>query len=150
MATRKEFEEFLHDSPREVALAFSSLLDDELQKQDSLVVVRCGGQLSLLRFPDAGDVVRFYFVQGSEREGALPRLERLQLASPRGAQVKLVGQLEAPDEASTWEDWTVRRTIVVTHDALPHGQIECDLDRLDSEKQEQVDALFNSWLKPGA
>ena len=68
----------------------------------------------------------------------------------RGAQVKLVGQLEAPGEASTWEDWTVRRTIVVTHDALPHGQIECDLDRLDSEKQEQVDALFNSWLKPSA
>ena len=150
MAARKEFEEFLHDSPREVALAFSSLLEDELQRQDSLVVVRCGGQPSLLRFPDAGDIVRLYFVKESEREGALPRLERLQLAIPHGAQVKLVGQLEAPGDASTWEDWTVRRTIVVTHDALPHGQIECDLDRLDSEKQEQVDALFNSWLKPSA
>jgi hypothetical protein len=150
MAARKEVEEFLRDNPRETALAFMSLLEDEVPKQDSLLVVQCGGQPSLLRFTDTGDIVRFYFVKESESEGTLPRLERLQLAIPRGAQVKLVGQLKAPHDAATWEHWTVSRTIVVTHKALPHGQIECDLDRLDSEKQEQADALFDSWLKPDA
>lgn len=146
---RKEVEEFLRDCPREPALAFMSLLEDEIPGQDSLAIVRCGGIPSLLRYTEAGDVLRFYFVQESESEDTLPRLERIQIATPRGAEVKLIGQLERPRPTAMWEDWTVRRTIVVTHRTLPHGEIAYDLDSPDSEhERQQVDQLFSSWVKP--
>ena len=145
---RKEFEEFLKDCPREPALALTHLLDDEIPAKDSLAIIRCGGLRALLRYTEAGDTLRFYFVQTSDSEDILPRLERVQIASPRGAQVKLIGQLERPRGTAMWEDWTVRRTIVVTHSGLPHGEIEYDLDSPDSEEnREHVDRLFNSWVK---
>src|SRR5205823_4481116 len=62
---RHEIEEFLRDFPRETALALTSLLEDEVQAQDSLVIVRCGTELSLLRYTEAGDILRFYFVRES-------------------------------------------------------------------------------------